>query len=48
MGVSIFKVRPLLNKINKQITISLPKRRLKQFSNRVPKSLKLKIQEVEW
>ena len=44
------KVKPMINKNTKQISICIPKRKLPIFQNKdkIPKSMKIKIEEVEW
>jgi len=37
-----------MNKTNKQISVSIPKRKLKIFKDRIPKSIKLEVKGVKW
>ena len=43
-----FTAKAIINKINKQISIQIPKKKLPIFKKRSPISLKLKLVEVEW
>lgn len=43
-----FDIKPFVNKNNKQISIVLPKNKLKIFKKRVPKKIKLEIKEITW
>lgn len=44
----ILKVIPFINKRNNQISITLPRRKLKMLKKGLPKLLKIKIEEMEW
>ena len=48
MTRKIFSTKPLINKNNKQISITIPKNKLTMFKKRVPKKLKIEIKEIEW
>jgi len=37
-----------VNKKNKQISITLPKKKLKIFKKKIPKAIKIKIKEIKW
>lgn len=43
-----FKVKPFVNKNNKQISFTLPKKKIKMFNKKIPKEIKLEIKDVEW
>ncbi len=44
----VFKAKPYVNKNNKQISITIPKRKIKIFKKKVPKEVKLEIKGIEW
>jgi len=44
----IFETVPFVNKRNNQISIAIPKKKITAFKNKIPKSIKFKILEVEW
>ena len=44
----VFKTNVFINKKNKQISIVIPKSKIKIFKKRTPKTLKLEIKEIEW
>jgi len=44
----IFSAKPFVNKKTKQISISIPKRKIKVFKKRIPKEIKFKIEKVTW
>tara|TARA_R100000656_G_scaffold108773_1_gene80861 strand:+ start:1310 stop:1450 length:141 start_codon:yes stop_codon:yes gene_type:complete len=37
-----------LNKTNKQMTITLPKKKFKHPEGKVPKRIKWKVEKIEW
>jgi len=43
-----FRAKAIINKLNKSISIQIPKKKLPIFKKRSPISLKLKLVEVEW
>jgi len=43
-----FRTKPLINKNTKQISISIPKKKVKIFKKKVPKEIKFEIKEVKW
>jgi len=46
--LKIFKAKPFMNKTNKQISIVIPKKKIKMFKNGIPKKIKFEIKDVEW
>jgi len=44
----IFKAKAFINKNNKQISITIPKSKIKMFKKRSPKELELEIKGIEW
>jgi len=46
--LKIFKVKPFINKTNKQISIVIPKKKIKIFKNGIPKKIELEIKSIEW
>lgn len=44
----IFKVKPFVNKNNKQISIVIPKNKIKIFKKKIPKIIKLEIKSIKW
>jgi len=44
----VFKVKPFINKKTKQISITIPKKKLEIVKGKFPKKIKLKIKEIEW
>lgn len=44
----VFTAKAIINKLNKSITIQIPKKKLLIFKKKTPTSLKLKLLEVEW
>ena len=45
---NIFETKPILNKANKQISITIPKKQFKMFKNGIPKTIKVEIKGVKW
>ena len=43
-----FKTKPLINKNTKQISITIPKKKLKIFKKRFPKEMELEIKGIKW
>jgi len=43
-----FETKPTVNKNTKQLSITIPKRKLPIFKKRTPKRIKLEIKEIEW
>jgi|TARA_R100000501_G_C2615134_1_gene108870 hypothetical protein len=44
----IIKGKVYENKTNKQLSIVLPKKKLKSLKGKIPKKIKFKIEEWEW
>ena len=44
----VFSAKPFVNKNTKQVSILIPKKKMKMFKNRIPKSIKFKIEEIIW
>ena len=43
-----FTAKPFVNKNNKQISITIPKTKLKIFKGKTPRLIKFEIKEIEW
>jgi len=43
-----FEVKPYVNKKNKQISIVIPKKKIKIFKKKIPRKIKLEIKGIEW
>jgi hypothetical protein len=43
-----FISKPILNKNNKQITISIPKKQIPYLKDRIPKEISWKIKEMKF
>jgi len=43
-----FKTKVFINKKTKQISISIPRKKIKLFKDNIPKNIKLEIKEIEW
>jgi hypothetical protein len=43
-----FSAKLFTNKKNNQITLIIPRKKIKFPNNKVPKELKLKIEEIKW
>jgi len=44
----VFKAKALINKRTKQISICIPKKKIKIFKKKTPKEIKLKILKIKW
>lgn len=43
-----FTTKPIINKKNKQINISIPKSKIKEFKHKVPVEIKFRIEKIRW
>jgi len=44
----VFNATAFINKKNKQISILIPKRKIKIFKDKNPKKIKIEIKGIEW
>jgi len=44
----VFKAKAFVNKNNKQISIVIPKSKIKIFKKKTPKEIELEIKGIEW
>lgn len=44
----VFNAKALVNKKTKQISICIPKNKIRLFKHKTPKEIKLKIIDVKW
>lgn len=43
-----FKSKVFVNKTNHQISVNVPRRKIKLFKDKTPKKIKFEIKEIEW
>jgi len=44
----IFITKPVINKKNNQISICIPRRKIRMFKDKIPIKIKFKIEDIEW
>lgn len=42
------KLKPFVNKRNNQISIVIPRKKVKMFKKNVPKKIEIEIKGIEW
>ena len=44
----IFSSKPLVNKNNKQLSFTIPKKKFPMFKDKTPKLIKFRMENIEW